>query len=530
LTLKTQLIPIDPENKPETGEEMNEGDSIRKKKNPYAHLFRISHWLLSAGILFLLFTGVGIHSVSMPSWSIIDGYPSFYPTMRLIYWHKIAGILFAPASIVASFYFMNRLRRYRHLSTRMILNALLLGSGVVCTVTAIVLIYSNTASPLYHIGRFLHAACGMVIIPVVLAIHILWAFLRYFRLLLPAFAPLHQGRWLQALWLPASIAISWALFTGFLPDKFGWNELTAGRISQSIAHPDQMDRLPWGNAKPLGLKLTNGVGFAAGTTQVEMRALHNDEFLYMRIQWDDVTYNRSYRPWVRTEKGWMHLNPGGSDEKIYNEDKMAILFPIVENSDFERYGCSVFCHNSGKNRYGFHWTPNEDIVDVWHWKSVRTDPLGHVDDKYWQGKGALTADSDGRHGDPGESGYANNLVEDITNPIMLPRGLDSIYMGALVLSRSDIYTRESAELTPVGRVVPGAIISETGGDRADIRCHSSFYEGRWTLRIMRKLDTGSPYDVVFRQGGNYHFAVAAFDHSSFRHAYNQRTYKLHLSR
>jgi len=47
---------------------------------------------------------------------------------------------------------------------------------------------------------------------------------------------------------------------------------------------------------------------------------------------------------------------------------------------------------------------------------------------------------------------------------------------------------------------------------------------------MRKLDTGSEYDVIFEPGSTYDFACAAFDHAAKRHAYNQQVYSLEIEK
>jgi hypothetical protein len=67
------------------------------------------------------------------------------------------------------------------------------------------------------------------------------------------------------------------------------------------------------------------------------------------------------------------------------------------------------------------------------------------------------------------------------------------------------------------------------GDRADIKFHSTYENNMYTLRMMRKLDTGSEYDVIFRPGQKHDFTIAAFDHSALRHAYNHQVYRLYLA-
>ena len=500
----------------------------KKKKSPYPHLFRLSHWIVSAGMILLILSGYGIDGVSIAPWSLLGHYPTFYPGMRIIYWHKVIGIVFAPAAIIAFIIFMSRLAQMRLSNLRRLSTILLVGSAAVCAVTSLGLIYSNIPAAIYHTCRFLHSICGLIVAPVALVIHISLALFKYLPLLVPSFAPIRQARWIHILWLVGGLLLSFVLFTRYIPYHSGSSELRAQKVSESVSEPRNIGSLQWDKAEPINVRLANGIGFRSGITDASLKALYNDTYIYMRIEWEDTVYNRMYRPWIKTESGWMHLNPGGSDERIYNEDKLAIIFPINEDPEFRKFGCSVYCHSDQKNGHGRHWTFHNNLVDAWHWKSVRTDPFGHVDDKYWLGTGKIADDSDGRHGDPGEGGHANNLVEGVDNPIMLPTGMDSITMGALLLSKSEIYTKKAAEKLPVGFEVPGVIISEAEGDRADVRCISAYRNGSWKLEIMRKLDTGSDYDVVFNPGDEYDFTLAAFDHNANRHSYNHQVYRLHL--
>jgi hypothetical protein len=510
-------------------EDMTKTTGEKPRKAAYAHLFRLSHWLLSAGMLLLIVTGFGVHSVAMPAWALIKHYPSFYPELRIILWHKIIGIIFAPASIIALVYFLPRIKKIYFSNLRRIAAILLLVAGAACVITGLGLIYTNIPDWLYHLCRFIHAVCGMIVAPAAILIHIYLALFKYLPLIVPSFAPARQASWSAVVWLALGLVVSWGLFTRFIPMHSGASVLTALKIGQQVSDAKQVDSLPWARAQKMTVKLVNGVGFDFGVTDVVMQALYNDEYVYMKFQWKDEVYNRDYRPWVKTDKGWAQMNPGGADEVIYNEDKLALLFPIDRDIEFERYGCAVYCHNNQKTGRGQHWTYGNRRVDVWHWKSVRLDPAGYVDDQYWLGTGKVSIDKQVRLNDPGEAGYGNNRVEGVSRPIMLPASMDAVVKGALFQSKGAIYTKALDEHFPEGSVVPGVIVDEPTQDRADIKCYSSYEENRWTLRIMRKLDTGSAYDVLFKPGNMYPFTLAAFDHNANRHSYNQQVYRLYFA-
>ena len=105
---------------------------------------------------------------------------------------------------------------------------------------------------------------------------------------------------------------------------------------------------------------------------------------------------------------------------------------------------------------------------------------------------------------------------------MLPAAVDAVNLGALFQAKAVIYTKAADKKFPEGYVVPGVVVYNAKGDRADIRCYSTYADNQWTLRIIRKLDTGSEYDVIFKPGQKYDFTLAAFDHNANRHAYNHQ--------
>ncbi|MFC1823125.1 ethylbenzene dehydrogenase-related protein, partial [Thermodesulfobacteriota bacterium] len=509
------------------GESMPSAPSKKKKKTAYAHLFRLSHWVLGGGMLFLIFTGYGVHSVSMPSWAVFDRYPSFYPGLRLILWHKLVGIIFAPASIIALIFFLRKIKKIKLGNLRRLATILLLGAGVACVITGLGLIYTNIPDWIYHLCRFIHAVCGMIIAPVSILIHMYLALFRFFPLLISSFAPFRQSRWPQVLWLLVGLILSWGIFTRFISYHSDSSLLTALKITESVSEARQMDVLPWAEAQQINIKIVNGVGFDFGATDAQLKALYNDDYLYLKIQWKDHVYDRIYRPWVKTETGWVQLNPGGMDEQIYNEDKLVFMFPINKDTEFQRYGCAVYCHNNQFNGRGIHWTAEDNPVDIWHWKSVRNGPMGYVDDKYWLGNRDKSSEKSVRRGDPGRPSYSNNRVAGIANPMMLPASADAVVLGALLQSRAVIFTKKTSDKFPVGSEVPGVIVYPPGGDRADIKFHSTYSNKMYTLRIMRKLDTSSKHDVVFKPGQLHDFTIAAFDHNALRHAYNHQVYRLY---
>ena len=89
------------------------------------------------------------------------------------------------------------------------------------------------------------------------------------------------------------------------------------------------------------------------------------------------------------------------------------------------------------------------------------------------------------------------------------------------------YAPEIDRAIPVGTVIPGVIISgEFSGDRADVRCAARWASGQLALEVVRRLDTGSEYDVPLKSG--VFMRVAAFDHSQIRHTRHVRPIRVEV--
>ncbi len=54
------------------------------------------------------------------------------------------------------------------------------------------------------------------------------------------------------------------------------------------------------------------------------------------------------------------------------------------------------------------------------------------------------------------------------------------------------------------------------GSRADVRGKGRWQDGRWTVELQRKLDTGHDDDVVFAMGRDYLFAVGCSEMAYMR--------------
>jgi len=493
------------------------------KRTPYSHLFRITHWLLSLVTLVLIYTGVAVHCLARPDWSFVSAYPALLLDGRVLFWHLLAGTIFAPTVVIAAVIFFSTRRKVKFLSWRWIANVFLLVGGLGCVISMLGLIYTDIPMWLYHLSRATHAICGMFIIPLALLLHIVRALTKHFRLLVPVYAPLRQANWLKLAWIPATIVIAFLVIAQTPSRMTSARVLTAKKIDVAPANLEAVPDLPWDDAKALELTLVNGSGHAKGISRVCLKAFRNDEHLFVKASWTDRGRSRNYWPWLKTEDGWRKLLTSSTDEQVYYEDKFSMIFPIEPDPLFTAYGCAIYCHTEAGS-YGNKGAARK--VDVWHWKASRTGVMNYADDKHWLGHDTTLHDV-GRIADPKTGGGdAKNNSEDKTTPAFLPASPGASRHGALVRAEAVPYSEELAAKIPAGVLIPGTVVARALGDRGDVAALAQHSDEGWTLYLMRKLDTGSEHDVIFEPGGTYDFACAAFDHAAKRHAYNQQVYRL----
>jgi hypothetical protein len=504
------------------------------KINYYPHLFRLLHWLLWPSLIVLALTGFSLHAIASPDWSLFKGVlPRFFWPGRVHFFHILASLVFSPALLAATWVYLRNRPPFRRT------HVVLLFGSLALLLSGILLMTWPGPAAVYLTARWIHFLGGFFLLPIAFLWHALQGVTRYRRALVPAFHPWAEARWTHLLLLvPATLLTTCLLLSG-LPYCPPWRDLTAKRIPRTDLHTAELDELPWEDdgVEPVLIELFGGLGFDGGQTQVTLRALHDGEELFILAEWDDPTEDRRDMPWRRTDNGWkrMVLNP--DDETRYYEDKFSLIFPAEPDWQFELFGCALQCHAGGGREYGYKGC--DRILDVWHWKSTRTDPCGQVDDKYWSKLDFVANKDVGRYADPKTGGgYLTNVSEDGTYPGWLPRDGWACRDGIIPTEQAVEYDSDEGAtiLTriPEGAVIPGIVASAAEGDRGDVGCMSRHESGRWRLYIRRKLDTGHklddgrPSDARFEPGQSIPFGCAAFDHSSKRHAYGFPVYRLKL--
>ena len=266
---------------------------------------------------------------------------------------------------------------------------------------------------------------------------------------------------------------------------------------------------------------------------VTIRAVHDGTFAYFMFNWADTSRSQKHLPIVKTAEGWRVNETAYSrqDEDAYYEDKFAVMLASSDRAGgggSAHLGSQPIAASPGSpNERGLHYTTDGSIVDVWHWKSVRTGGMGLIDDNYFgppippteeqrEGKKRYTG---GYTQDPKTGGgFIQNwkkLEGGLVQPLHLPvhsgilKQMELIDLDPaasdkgrwwLPLGETQPYSQEVDDALPVGTVLPSVIIEAPfEGDRFDVLA-TVWQDGKWHLEVRRKLATNSTYDQPIEAG------------------------------
>ncbi|HSH69000.1 MAG TPA: ethylbenzene dehydrogenase-related protein [Deferrisomatales bacterium] len=198
---------------------------------------------------------------------------------------------------------------------------------------------------------------------------------------------------------------------------------------------------------------------------IELRAAHDGEHLYLLARFPDPTEDRQHKTLVwDPAKARYRTGPEREDTLVLKWNMEPFPADLTLTSD------------------------DEYLADLWFWKAQRTDPVGYADDKLQ--RYTRTA---GEHGTPriSKSGQAFYLFRDADAG-------DSAYelltYGGRGRDREPKYRNR-----------------QPSGSRADIRAKGAWKEGVWTVEFQRKLVTGHGDDLQLVRGGSYEFGVSRYE-------------------
>lgn len=334
-------------------------------------------------------------------------------------------------------------------------------------------------------------------------------------------------------------------------------------VVSKIDSPPKLDGIAddavWNTAKAIQISTQKGQNLPGGEVVVTAKMAFDDTHLYALFEWPDTTRSQKHLPLEKTEKGWRVVQNRYDiqDEDAYYEDKFAVMLgrqPEIAGAGTSHYGKQPLAGKPGApGGRGLHYTTDGNIVDVWHWKSVRTGSLSanQMDDNYFGPPMEVNPKKERYTGgytqDPHTGGgYSMNWKKfntDIITPRWLPKNqaiLDRLGKVNLDPTVSDdgefwmspdmivAYSKE-LDTYPVGTVMPSVIVKgPRKGDRGEVQGYSQWKDGKWTIEVSRKLDTGSKYDLAFHKNKPLYMWLGVFDHTQTRHSQHLHPVKIEM--
>lgn len=262
---------------------------------------------------------------------------------------------------------------------------------------------------------------------------------------------------------------------------------------------------------------------------VLVEAIATDEYLYLKAQWVDRSYNVWHRPAVHSLSVDTNVVPpdtiidslvvpwdtvivppdttldtlidswnrssvkvSGADTTWLEQDRFAIIWDAGINGD-EKSDCRSMCHAVGDTSINGDrmFTTGGGLVDVWHWQAAMTDPVLLAQDEYWN--------ADGRNADPDDQAiYSNNYDPVALKPIYTH--YDSTRFFKPFLHADDTVTFDPLRVWKNNVDIPAHILHDNAsGSVADVKCFSSFnrMNGTWLVLMRRALTTIDPNDIDF---------------------------------
>lgn len=181
------------------------------------------------------------------------------------------------------------------------------------------------------------------------------------------------------------------------------------------------------------------------------------------------------------------------------------------------------------------------FLDLWHWRSHRSNPLNMSDDQYV---------ADIRTGDAGRSGVFTNWDNEKKQPLYMFDPATS--KGHVANSWEDVSTNKLGFDDPYylnqskaipfdpnhawkeGDTLPRRVLREANGSVSDIKVSGSgrWKDGYWDVTLKRTMDTGHPLDdKILRDNGIYTVAFSVHrDATGGRWHYVSLPYSLGLDR
>jgi hypothetical protein len=293
--------------------------------------------------------------------------------------------------------------------------------------------------------------------------------------------------------------------------------LTSKKVKST---PSDAGSSEWNQAKEAKMVLTGAGKFEGKNIELKTKSVYTKDEILFRFEWPDKDKSMEKNAWKFGGGKWNKIKA--------NEDRLGLVFEINRIDKFATKGCAVMCHNESKNEKEWYYavSSQKEKADMWHWKSVRSNPVGYAEDGY-VAFNATKEPEKGRKRDAGSGTKAkNNRTKDKSGPAYMQDPSKSASIPGTLLVAQAVEIKNATEFED-GDQIPGYMLQPGWKDSfGDVKAKGAWQNGKWTLMMSRKLNTGYDDDIQFNTRKKYPFSLAVFDNSGEHDSYNAEPLKL----
>lgn len=291
-------------------------------------------------------------------------------------------------------------------------------------------------------------------------------------------------------------------------------------ISKKVkSAPSDANSPQWGKAKESAF-LLEGAGTVEGKRiEQKVKSVYTKDEIFFLFEWPDKDKTLNKNRWRYTGDKWSKIKG--------DEDRLGVLFEINRVNKFANKGCSILCHNESKNEKDWYFavSTKKEKADLWHWKSVRSNPVGYTEDGYVIANPSKKPEK-GRKRDQGSGKAKSNRIKDKSGPSHMQDPSKSVFSKDSLLV-SEATRIKDYSMFKKGDEIPGYMLNRVWkGSFADIKTRGVWKDGKWTVMMWRKVDTGNDDDIKFNTRKTYTFGIAVFDNAHEHNSYNSEPLKL----
>lgn len=261
-------------------------------------------------------------------------------------------------------------------------------------------------------------------------------------------------------------SITAAAALAFLGQAAPAPELAAPKVAALPVLDGKAGDPAWGEAKELAVKIDVPSELENPRRKVAVKAVHDGVSICFLLVWEDKQVQTEHKPWVWNQEKFEYLP---DDEKI--EDAAALAFALEG-----KFVPDMLAGVEGK------W-------DVWEWGAFRSS-TGYARDKVHL--------------------FTKTRPRGVKGKMRTDRHERTIYLALT----DDEGVPNFKQLEPPDQKVDKAPRFEAqtpSGSAADVEARGAWADGRWTVELKRRLNTGHKDDTAFTPGTPVEFAVAIFD-------------------